>query len=173
MPRRWPGSWSGSDRRGRPQGEGAHKGRPYYPVTLEPMTSTSSATTATESSSSAISSMGWKSGSTGSRTILWPRTGLSPSRSEGLHSRTARRARGDPRGRRALSRPGGGRRARTQDDALADDGPTAANVRNPGPRQPHDPTPAAASLGHTDSLLYVYEKTELICILWLNTVNSG
>ena len=91
----------------------------------------------------------------------------------GLDPRTAGRARGDPRGRRALSRPGGRRRARTQDDALADDGRTAADVRNPGPRQPHDPTPDPTPLGHTGGLLHVSEKKELICILWPNTVNSG
>ncbi len=67
-----------------------------------------------------------------------------PPRRVGLDPRAARRTGWDPRSRRTLSRAGGGRRSRTQDDALADDGRTAQDVRNPRPRKPGDPTPDAA-----------------------------
>ena len=65
---------------------------------------------------------------------VWPAAaGTEPARCAGIDPRVAGRAARDPRGRCAVPSKGGSRRARTPDDALADDRRTACDVRHPGP----------------------------------------
>ena len=69
---------------------------------------------------------------------------------------------GDPRGQRAVPGAGGGRRARTPDDALADDQTNGAR-----------PNPGCGFLGHAGGPRYSFASKEPIGILWSSTVNSG